>query len=224
MRGMMKRLFSEGFRVFFLSAGLFAILAMAWWALYLGVHYTGGFVTAIPFAMAPHAWHGHELAFGYGSAAPGGFLLTAVPNWTGAASARHWFIGLAAAVWFAGRVALWVSGSLPAGLVTAVDLAFLPILWVKIAGLLLRRPKPQNVVFLVFLSLSWLANLATHLGWAGLWDGGEIVGPGFSSDDIVDAVEKIVDAYLAHRTSKQETFLDAWRRLGQQPFKEALYG
>ena len=177
MRGMMKRLFSEGFRVFFLSAGLFAILAMAWWALYLGVHYTGGFVTAIPFAMAPHAWHGHELAFGYGSAALGGFLLTAVPNWTGAAGARHWFIGLAAAVWFAGRVALWVSGSLPAGFVAAVDLAFLPILWVKIAGLLLRRPKPQNVVFLVFLSLFWLANLATHLGWAGLWDGGEIVGP-----------------------------------------------
>lgn len=174
---MMKRLFSEGFRVFFLSAGLFAILAMAWWELYLGVHYTGGFVTTIPFAMAPHEWHGHELVFGYGSAALGGFLLTAVPNWTGAAGARHWFIGLAAAVWFAGRLALWLSASLPAGLVAAVDLAFLPILWVKIAGLLVRRPKPQNVVFLVFISLFWLANLATHLGWAGAWDGGEIAGP-----------------------------------------------
>lgn len=174
---MMKRLFSEGFRVFFLGAGLFAILAMAWWTLYLGVHFTGGMVTAIPFAMAPHQWHAHELAFGYGSAALGGFLLTAVPNWTGAKGARRWFIGLAAAVWLAGRLALWLSAGLPAGLVAAVDLAFLPILWVKIAGLLLRRPKPQNVVFLVFISLFWLANLATHLGWAGVWDGGERDGP-----------------------------------------------
>ncbi|MCB1358921.1 MAG: NnrS family protein, partial [Maritimibacter sp.] len=174
---MLKRLFSAGFRVFFLGAGLFAILAMGWWEIYLGVHYTGGMVTRVPFAMAPHEWHAHELVFGYGSAALGGFLLTAVPNWTGAAAARHRFIGLAAAVWLAGRVALWVSGSLPPGPVAAVDLAFMPILWVKIAGLLLRRPKPQNVVFLVFISLFWLANLATHLGWAGIWDGGEIAGP-----------------------------------------------
>ncbi|MCB1336888.1 MAG: NnrS family protein [Maritimibacter sp.] len=173
---MLKRFFGEGFRVFFLGAGLFAILAMAWWTLYLGVHFTGGMVTAIPFAMAPHEWHGHELAFGYGSAALAGFLLTAVPNWTGATAARHWFIGLAAAVWLAGRLALWTSGSLPAGLVAAVDLAFLPILWIKIAGLLWRRPKPQNVVFLVFLSLFWLGNLAMHLGWAGIWAGGEIDG------------------------------------------------
>ena len=173
---MLKRLFSEGFRVFFLGAGLFAIFAMGWWEIYLGVHYTGGMVTRVPFAMAPHEWHAHEMVFGYGSAALGGFLLTAVPNWTGAAGARHWFIGLAAAVWLAGRVALWVSGSLPPGLVAAVDLAFLPILWVKIAGLLLRRPKPQNLVFLGFITLFWLANLAMHLGWAGIWDGGEISG------------------------------------------------
>ncbi|MCB1331410.1 MAG: NnrS family protein, partial [Maritimibacter sp.] len=173
---MLKRLFSEGFRVFFLGAGLFAIFAMGWWEIYLGVHYTGGMVTRVPFAMAPHEWHAHEMVFGYGSAALGGFLLTAVPNWTGAAGARHWFIGLAAAVWLAGRVALWVSGSLPPGLVAAVDLAFLPILWVKIAGLLLRRPKPQNLVFLGFVTLFWLANLAMHLGWAGIWDGGEISG------------------------------------------------
>ncbi|MCB1329746.1 MAG: NnrS family protein, partial [Maritimibacter sp.] len=176
MGAMLNRLFSEGFRVFFLGAGLFAILAMGWWEIYLGVHYTGGMVIRLPFAMAPHEWHAHELVFGYGSAALGGFLLTAVPNWTGAAGARHWFIGLAAAAWLAGRAALWVSGSLSPGLVAAVDLAFLPILWVKIAGLLVRRPKPQNVVFLVFISLFWLANLAMHLGWAGIWDGGEISG------------------------------------------------
>ncbi len=53
---------------------------------------------------------------------------------------------------------------------------------------------------------------------------GEIVGPGFSADEVVGAVGKIVDTYLGLRQSREETFLDAWRRVGQQPFKEALYG
>jgi sulfite reductase (NADPH) hemoprotein beta-component len=52
---------------------------------------------------------------------------------------------------------------------------------------------------------------------------GEIIGRGFSSAEITDAIEKIVDAYLAHRLSPDETFLSAYRRLGPQPFKEALY-
>jgi sulfite reductase (NADPH) hemoprotein beta-component len=53
---------------------------------------------------------------------------------------------------------------------------------------------------------------------------GELVGPGFSSDDIVDAVETVVDTYLGLRNAPQERFLDAVRRVGLQPFKEALYG
>lgn len=177
MGDIVKRVFGEGFRVFFLAAGLFAVAAMAWWELYLGAPYTGDLVIAIPFAMAPHEWHGHELVFGYGSAALGGFMLTAVPNWTGAQASRHLFIGAAAGVWFAGRLAMWTSGVLPAWLVAGIDLAFLPVLWFKIASLLFKRPKPQNVVFLAFLLLLWLANLATHLGWAGIWDNGDVAGP-----------------------------------------------
>ena len=53
---------------------------------------------------------------------------------------------------------------------------------------------------------------------------GEIVGRGFASDDIVDAVETIVDTYLERREGTDETFLAAYRRLGATPFKEALYG
>ena len=52
---------------------------------------------------------------------------------------------------------------------------------------------------------------------------GQITGPGFSSEDIVEAIEVIVDAYLRLRASPAETFLDAYRRLGMAPFKEALY-
>jgi sulfite reductase (NADPH) hemoprotein beta-component len=53
---------------------------------------------------------------------------------------------------------------------------------------------------------------------------GEIIGPGFSSDEVVDAVEKVVDTYLKVRESRDENFLAAVRRLGIAPFKEALYG
>ena len=53
---------------------------------------------------------------------------------------------------------------------------------------------------------------------------GEIIGHGFSSAEVVDAVETLVDTYLKHRESPQENFLAAYRRLGQAPFKEALYG
>ncbi|MCX5478767.1 nitrite/sulfite reductase [Kaistia geumhonensis] len=53
---------------------------------------------------------------------------------------------------------------------------------------------------------------------------GDIIGRGFSTEEIVDAVETIVDTYVAQRASPEETFLAAYRRLGQAPFKEALYG
>ena len=51
----------------------------------------------------------------------------------------------------------------------------------------------------------------------------KIVGPGFSEDGVVDAVEKATDVYLGLRT-EGERFLDTYRRVGMQPFKEAIYG
>jgi sulfite reductase (NADPH) hemoprotein beta-component len=53
---------------------------------------------------------------------------------------------------------------------------------------------------------------------------GEIIGRGFEPEKVTDAVETIVDTYLGLRQSKEETFLQAYRRVGAQPFKDALYG
>ncbi len=53
---------------------------------------------------------------------------------------------------------------------------------------------------------------------------GEIIGPGFSSEAVIDAVETVVETYLKVRSGPDENFLAAYRRLGQAPFKEALYG
>ena len=51
---------------------------------------------------------------------------------------------------------------------------------------------------------------------------GQIIGPGFSSETITDAVETLVDTYMELRQDR-ETFLEAYRRLGSEPFKEAVY-
>ena len=53
---------------------------------------------------------------------------------------------------------------------------------------------------------------------------GNILGPGFVAEAVPDAIERLVDTYLAARTTPAETFLMAYRRLGDAPFKEALYG
>ncbi|TPK66165.1 MULTISPECIES: nitrite/sulfite reductase [unclassified Mesorhizobium] len=52
---------------------------------------------------------------------------------------------------------------------------------------------------------------------------GEIIGRGFSSEEITDAIEQIVETYLGLRLNSQEKFIDAYRRVGPAPFKEALY-
>jgi sulfite reductase (NADPH) hemoprotein beta-component len=53
---------------------------------------------------------------------------------------------------------------------------------------------------------------------------GEIIGRGFEPEKVTDAIEKIVDTYLGLRNDPSEIFLDAYRRVGPQPFKDALYG
>ncbi|KJS13035.1 MAG: sulfite reductase [Hoeflea sp. BRH_c9] len=53
---------------------------------------------------------------------------------------------------------------------------------------------------------------------------GQITGRGFEPDELTDAIETIVDTYLAHRTGKDEPFIECYRRIGAAPFKTALYG
>ncbi|SFU13410.1 nitrite/sulfite reductase [Mesorhizobium sp. YR577] len=53
---------------------------------------------------------------------------------------------------------------------------------------------------------------------------GEIVGRGFGPEEITDAIETVVDTYLRIRNDRTEKFIDAYRRVGAAPFKEALYG
>jgi len=66
---------------------------------------------------------------------------------------------------------------------------------------------------------------SSSLGGSGAEDAsvGQITGPGFSEDGVVDAIEKVTNIYLEQR-EEGERFLDTYRRLGMKPFKEAIYG
>lgn len=68
-------------------------------------------------------------------------------------------------------------------------------------------------------------NYQLLLGGSGAEDAslGKITGPGFDEDGIVDAVERVTDRYVALREDG-ERFLDTYRRVGIDPFKEAIYG
>jgi sulfite reductase (NADPH) hemoprotein beta-component len=68
-------------------------------------------------------------------------------------------------------------------------------------------------------------NYQLLLGGSGAEDVslGKITGPGFSEDGIVDAIERVTDKYIAVR-EEGERFLDTYRRVGMEPFKEAIYG
>lgn len=110
---------SYGFRPFFLGAGLFAIAAMVAWvgALAWGWPVGGDLY-------GPIAWHGHEMLFGYASAALAGFMLTAIPNWTGRLPVAGPKLALLALLWLGGRLAMAQPDALGPWGAAVVDVAF----------------------------------------------------------------------------------------------------
>jgi len=155
-------LFGYGFRPFFLLAALHAGLAIpAWMALLHGAGVPGA-----PFP--PLAWHAHEMLYGFVLAAVAGFMLTAVPSWTGARGFAGTPLAVLVAVWLAGRAAVTLPLGLPATAVAALDLAFPVALALAITPSLLRSGNRRNLVFVALLALLFAANLRFHLaGGAG---------------------------------------------------------
>ena len=154
-------LFQYGFRPFFLLAGLSApVLVALWLAVLAGV-------LPLPGTVAPMSWHAHEMLFGFAGAAIAGFLLTAVPSWTGTSALADRPLAALVALWLAGRIA-----SLPpvadGWIATMIDLAFFPALGAALAAPLLRAGKWRNTAFLLLLGLMTVGNLLFRLEWLGL--------------------------------------------------------
>ena len=95
----MPPLLTAGFRPFFLAAAAWAAVSMAAWLPLL----TGDI--DLPSRFDPLSWHIHEMLFGFVMAAVGGFLLTAIPNWTSRAPVAGTPLAVLVALWLLGRIA-----------------------------------------------------------------------------------------------------------------------
>lgn len=150
-------LLSYGFRPFFLGAGVFAVVAMAGWIAALTAGWDiGGDYGALN-------WHAHEMLFGYTSAALAGYMLTAIPNWTGRLPVSGpQLLGLVV-LWLAGRVALLWPGPLgPVG-AALLDSVFLPTLATIAATEIIAGRNWKNLKILAGLVGLSIANAGFHV-------------------------------------------------------------
>lgn len=148
---------SAGFRPFFLGAAVWAALAMALWIPAL----TGAL--ELPTRLAPVDWHVHAMLFGYVPGVLGGFLLTAIPNWTGRLPVVGWPLAGLVLVWIAGRIAVTGSALVAAPVATAIDLAFLPLLAAVAAREIAAGRNWRNLPVLGAVMLLALGNLVFHI-------------------------------------------------------------
>ncbi len=170
-----------GLRPFFLLAALDALINMGvWLSVYLhpGLWPSDQAITAI-------YWHAHEMLFGFVAAAIAGFLLTAVPNWTGRSPYQGTPLLALTGLWLAGRIAMAPWSIAPPLLASAIDLAFYPALALTLTPSLIRAKTFRNLPFLGVLSALFLANLCFHLGARGQLGAGEHIGLAVTVDIVV---------------------------------------
>jgi uncharacterized protein involved in response to NO len=153
----MPTLLTQGFRPFFLAAGLWSAAALALWIV---MFVTG---TALPSRFDPLAWHIHEMLFGFVMAAIAGFLLTAIPNWTRRLPISGGPLALLAALWVLGRIACLVSALVPPWLAVAADLSFPVVLLGVIAREIVAGRNWRNLPMVAPVTVLGIANLLMHL-------------------------------------------------------------
>lgn len=146
-----------GFRPFFLGGAIFAAFAMAVW-----IGAISG-VWNIPSAYGAVEWHAHELLWGYVPAVIAGFLLTAIPNWTGRLPVVGKPLAILWLIWFAGRVAMFVSVHLPVTVAAAIDLTFLVALSFAVARELVAGRNWHNLKVLAVVAVLMIGNIVFHM-------------------------------------------------------------
>ena len=154
-------LFAAGFRPFFLGGALWAAVAVPLWlAMLRGLPAPGGW--------PPSVWHAHEMLFGYGAAIVAGFLLTAIPNWTGRMPLQGAPLAGLAALWLAGRLGVLLSFWLGPAVTAAVDLAFPVAFLAVIAREIIAGRNWRNAPMLVAIAALLAGNALIHLEALGL--------------------------------------------------------
>jgi uncharacterized protein involved in response to NO len=150
-------LFSYGFRPFFLGAAVWAIVALVLW-----IGSLQGRIALAPYYGAL-TWHSHEMLFGYGSGVVAGFLLTAVPNWTGRLPVAGFRLMALFSLWLLGRVALLTTVLIGPLAAVVVDSLFLPCLLIVMGREIVVGENWRNLMPLVLIGIFAIANIAFHV-------------------------------------------------------------
>lgn len=149
-------LFSYGFRPFFLGAGVMAVAGMGLWIASLA------FALPVAEAYGTSAWHAHEMLFGFAPAVLAGFLMTAIPNWTGQMPLAGRLLAALAGLWLAGRIAMLSADAIGPVLAALIDAAFLPALAAVCARELIAGRKWKDMKILGGVALVGVANIGFH--------------------------------------------------------------
>ena len=153
-------IFSGAFRPLFLLAGLYAPLALLLW---LGYFFGG--LTLPAQRINPFLWHSHEMVFGFVAAATGGFVFTAVANWTGRPPLKGTSLLILCSLWLLGRFAMLSLE--PGWWAMLLDLTYLLLVIVLLVRELHLGQNRRNYIVAVVFSLLCLFNVIYHLELSG---------------------------------------------------------
>ncbi len=149
-------LFSYGFRPFFLLGAAWAAVTMA-----LLIPLLSGRLT-LATTFSPAQWHAHELLYGYVPAVVSGFLLTAVPNWTGRLPVVGAPLMVLVSFWGLGRVAVLTSSLIGASAAAILDLSFLAMLGIVVGREIFAGRDKRNLKVLIAILLLLSGNASFH--------------------------------------------------------------
>src|SRR4051812_2607020 len=150
-------LLSYGFRPFFLFGAIYAGLAVLAWLPIFGGE------LELWTAFSPVDWHVHEMLYGFVPAVVTGFLLTAIPNWTGRLPVQGWPLLALLATWFAGRAAIFMSASIGWIAAAAIDGAFLLLVAAAATREIVTGRNWRNLRVVAVVILLAASNLLFHL-------------------------------------------------------------
>jgi uncharacterized protein involved in response to NO len=157
---------SAGFRPFFLAASIWAAVAIPLWL----AAYAEGF--HVPTRLPPLVWHAHEIIFGFAAAVVAGFMLTAIPNWTGRMPLQGTPLAMLVSLWALGRLGVLFSAEIGAPAAAVADLAFPAAFLVVVTCEIVAGRNWRNLPMLGALLL--IGNLLVHLAALGLADAAEL--------------------------------------------------
>ncbi|RWB26218.1 NnrS family protein [Mesorhizobium sp.] len=155
--GSFPAILSYGFRPFFLVGSLYAGLTILFW---LPLFY-GHLETFSVFA--PVDWHVHEMLFGYLSAVVTGFLLTAIPNWTGRLPVQGLPLLALVVIWLAGRLAVFFSAEIGWVAAAVIDCTFLLAVAAAAAIEIVAGRNWRNLKVLAPVTVLFAANVCFHV-------------------------------------------------------------